>query len=124
MSVRVPGGTPPFPLGTRFKTHTIDWFAVYGILPSFYPDVIITCAPVPPVELSRPSAAFAENNPWNSGTTRTIGTTSTTLEPDCNLVRTELELLDGAGNTFPNEGTSTAPRHTITHWFLFIPVPF
>jgi hypothetical protein len=124
LSVRVPGGTPPFPLGTRFKTHTIDWFAVYGILPSLYPDVIITCAPVPPVELSRPSAAFSENNPWNSGTTRTIGTTSTTLESDCNLVRTELELLDGAGNTFPNEGTSTAPRHTITHWFVFVPVNF
>jgi hypothetical protein len=122
LSLRIPPGTPPFPLGTPFKRHTVDWFAIYGIRPSFFTTVVPTvCTAIH--DQSRFSAQFVENNFFgNSSPSRVLGGMNR-IDASCTLTRAELELLDGADNVYRGS-PGTAPSDTITHWFLFIPVNF
>jgi hypothetical protein len=74
------------------------------------------------IDQSRTSLSFTENNFFGNSGTRTLGTTNT-LPASCVLTRAELELVGGDGRVL-GDSPSASPSHTITHWFLFIPVNF
>lgn len=114
-------GTRPFPLDTPFKRVTTRWTSIYGVEPSSYVTVIpsTTCPPL--VRQSATSDTFSESNPFGGGSTVTLGDASSTISPACTLDGSELEMLDGDGNTIAQGQT---PTSELVVWFLFVPVHF
>ncbi|MEO8703279.1 MAG: M4 family metallopeptidase, partial [Kofleriaceae bacterium] len=126
LALRVPPGPLPFPLGTPFKTHTVDWFAIYGIEPALYTNVIPSPICPPLVEQAERSGTFDESAVFGNGNIfpafAELGPTSTSIDRSCSLARVELELLDDAGNATGTQGVTATDD--LVHWFLFVPVHF
>lgn len=117
--------TSIFPMGTPVLTHRVDWTSIYGIKPTFASEAQWPATCTPPPTQSRFSAlvtrGFDVGN-WTGSETVVVGNaTPASLPATCTLVSSTLELLDGAGNILEVGDDIT---HTITHWFLFVPVNF
>jgi Zn-dependent metalloprotease len=118
-----------FPIGTPVMTHRIDWTSIYGIKPQYATSVQFpaTCTPAPVSTAT--SATFTrgfDTGEWTGAATVTVGSpAAASLAGTCVLGppgRQLIEMLDGAGNVIKGPGSDIT--HTITHWFLFIPVDF
>jgi hypothetical protein len=123
------GGGEVFPIGTPVMTHRVDWTSVYGIKPQFQTSVQSPATCTPPPVTTATSATFTrgfDTGEWTGGATVVVGNpAATSLAGSCVLGaagRQLLEMLDGAGNVIKGPGTDIT--HTITHWFVFIPVDF
>lgn len=131
----VPGGAPPFPIGTTSQAHSVDWFSVFGIKPSMNTQVIVgppplgapdCITPVGMLPVERTSAI--SHHPFNVGVlfgasgTDVIGNNPTGMNPLCVLNNTHVEILNGSGARI--EGPANAVDHKTKVWIFFVPVDF
>lgn len=122
LSLRVPPGPVPFPIGTQFKRHTVDWFAIYGVRPAFYTTVIPDPVCPPLIQQTAASATFDESHFFGNTSTTTLGIAASTIDPNCTLSDAILELVGDDGSTIGTSGATAT--HELVHWFLFIPIHF
>jgi len=131
----VPGGAPPFPIGTTSQAHSVDWFSVFGIKPSMNTQVIVgppplgapdCITPVGMLPVERTSAI--SHHPFNVGVlfgasgTDVIGNNPTGMNPLCVLNNTHVEILNESGARI--EGPANSVDHSTTVWIIFVPVDF
>ncbi len=131
----VPGGAPPFPIGTTSQAHAVDWFSIFGIKPSFNTQVIVAPPPLGapdcitpvgmlPVEHTSAISAhpFGIDVLFGASGTDVIGNSPSGMNPLCVLNNTHVEIVNAAGARI--EGPANAVDYKITRSILFFPVDF
>ncbi len=114
-----PFASTPSPLGSTSMTHTIDWHNIFGSEPRYATTVASAPLCSPPfseVERVSPGVFFDNRAFGNSGLTR-IGPNPSPIDTrNCFISKTEVELLDAAGNITAGPGQSVTDR--VSHCVL------
>ena len=117
------------PIGTAIQTHTITWTNAFGESPSINSVII---APPPPgasncragglvTETKTSAIAVSPGIPLVGGAgTLATGNPASTMNAACVLVRTDVEIVNGAGTTIGNTGATSTWSDVV--WIAFVPV--
>jgi hypothetical protein len=125
----VPAGSPPAPIGTLGKMHSVDWFSIFGVKPRFNTIVVTTTPPAgsatcasPPgfLPVERVSAITTRFEFWGGSNTEPIGSMASSIPASCVLTNTLVEITDRAGNRL--ETPALFVDHPVQIWILFIPI--
>jgi hypothetical protein len=117
------------PIGTLGKGHVISWTSVFGQQPQIGSAVLApppagagNCAAGGLVRETRTSGvATSPGIPFVGGAgTLVTGNAASAMNPACTLVRADVEIVDGSGNSLAGPGT--APTWSEVVYIAFVPV--
>jgi thermolysin len=113
---------PPNPIGTPSKFHSLHWYNIFGVKPSFATQVIVAPPPmgapdcVTPIgflPIQRTSGSIIHtfgSDPFGGSGTDVIGNASSGMNPACVVNNVQVEILADDGS-----GVTNGPGVSVTH---------